>query len=134
MASLLPSIKPKDYADGNGIPVFSIVKGMTFALVCRKIVAALARFASCSRRIKTPQGAPWDEGFVKGLYGEDVENEEVVEARTHQFEITQGAEMGRRSMIGTQVVVNEGTRREKVVARVQLRGTAVKVMEGLVEY
>ncbi|KAF8462578.1 hypothetical protein BDZ91DRAFT_777107 [Kalaharituber pfeilii] len=147
MAPLFPSIKPEDYMDGNGIPV----------------LAALARVTPCSRRIKAPQEAPWDKWFI-GVYFYMLTSmasaEDRVEWRVRTrmidmlledpaggsaasalsaylaktYESKEGVEMGKRSTIGTQVVVKEGAMREKVVERVQLRGTAVKVMEGLVEY
>lgn len=43
-----------------------------------------------------------------------------------RFEITQGGEMGRRSVIRVEVVVGDGKR----VERVRLSGNAVLVMEG----
>lgn len=51
--------------------------------------------------------------------------------RVTQLVILQGVEMGRRSEIGVQVTLNPGlTAVEKIV----LSGSAVKVMEGVVEY
>lgn len=48
---------------------------------------------------------------------------------THQFEFTQGVEMGRRSVIGVEVdTVGGGRSRE--VKRVTLKGSALEVMEG----
>lgn len=49
------------------------------------------------------------------------------ENRTRTFEITQGVEMGRKSVIGVEVVVDRDERR---VQSVKLSGSAVLVMEG----
>jgi PhzF family phenazine biosynthesis protein len=49
------------------------------------------------------------------------------ENRTTKFEITQGVEMGRRSVIGVEVVVRRERRR---IESVRLSGSAVLVMEG----
>lgn len=49
------------------------------------------------------------------------------EKRTGIFEITQGVEMGRRSVIGVEVVVDGEGRR---VESVRVSGSAVQVMEG----
>lgn len=49
------------------------------------------------------------------------------ERKTRRFEITQGVEMGRRSVIGVEVVVGEEGER---VQSVKLSGSAVQVMEG----
>lgn len=48
---------------------------------------------------------------------------------THSFEFVQGVEMGRRSVIGVEVVT-EGGGKERKVRKVTLSGTAVEVMEG----
>jgi predicted PhzF superfamily epimerase YddE/YHI9 len=45
---------------------------------------------------------------------------------SRKFEITQGVEMGRRSVIGVEVMVGDGQRVEEV----RLSGSAVLVMEG----
>ncbi|KAG0652463.1 isomerase [Hyphodiscus hymeniophilus] len=47
--------------------------------------------------------------------------------RTRKFEVTQGVEMGRKSVIGVEVVVDKEGRR---VESVKLSGSAVLVMEG----
>jgi PhzF family phenazine biosynthesis protein len=49
------------------------------------------------------------------------------EKRTRNFEITQGVEVGRRSVIGVEVEVDGEGRR---VQSVKLSGSAVQVMEG----
>jgi PhzF family phenazine biosynthesis protein len=46
--------------------------------------------------------------------------------KTHKFEFTQGVEMGRKSVIGIDVHLDEAAKVEKVV----LSGSAVEVMEG----
>lgn len=50
---------------------------------------------------------------------------------THSFQVTQGVEMGRKSDIG--VTVTLAADRESV-EKVELSGSAVKVMEGVVEF
>lgn len=52
-------------------------------------------------------------------------------ARVCRFEVTQGVEMGRRSDIGVTITLDESL---KAVEKVELSGSAVKVMEGVVEY
>ena len=52
------------------------------------------------------------------------------EGRTRRFEVTQGVEMGRRSDIGVEVVIDRGERR---VQSLRLSGSAVQVMEGTVK-
>jgi predicted PhzF superfamily epimerase YddE/YHI9 len=47
--------------------------------------------------------------------------------RTRKFEVTQGVEMGRESVIGVEVVVADSGRE---VESVRLSGSAVQVMEG----
>jgi PhzF family phenazine biosynthesis protein len=47
--------------------------------------------------------------------------------RTRKFEVTQGVEMGRESVIGVEVVIADGGRE---VESVRLSGSAVQVMEG----
>jgi PhzF family phenazine biosynthesis protein len=49
------------------------------------------------------------------------------EGRTRKFEVTQGVEMGRRSVIGVEVVID---REGNSVQSVRLSGVAVQVMEG----
>jgi PhzF family phenazine biosynthesis protein len=49
--------------------------------------------------------------------------------RSRKFEVTQGVEMGRRSVIGVEVAVGEGQRRMRVEG-VRLCGSAVLIMEG----
>jgi PhzF family phenazine biosynthesis protein len=46
--------------------------------------------------------------------------------KVHKFEMTQGVEMGRKSVIGVQVDLNDDAKVDKVL----LSGTAVEVMEG----
>ncbi|KAK3680575.1 hypothetical protein LTR37_021152 [Vermiconidia calcicola] len=51
--------------------------------------------------------------------------------RTTKFELTQGVEMGRKSDIGVLLTLNESM---DAVERIELSGSAVKVMEGRLEY
>lgn len=51
--------------------------------------------------------------------------------RTTKFEITQAVEMGRKSDIGVLLTLKEGL---EEVEKCELSGSAVKVMEGVVEY
>lgn len=48
------------------------------------------------------------------------------ETKLHKFQFTQGVEMGRKSIIGVDVVLGSGGKVEKVI----LQGTAVEIMEG----
>jgi PhzF family phenazine biosynthesis protein len=50
--------------------------------------------------------------------------------RTTRFELTQGVEMGRKSDIGVVITLNEAMDK---VERMELSGSAVKVMEGTIE-
>ena len=60
------------------------------------------------------------------LRGERRERERIV-----GYELTQGVEMGRQSDIGIEVTLNEGL---DGVERLEMSGSSVKVMEGVVEY
>ncbi len=51
-------------------------------------------------------------------------------ARTTTFELTQGVEMGRQSDIGVGITLDESM---DAVEKMELRGSAVKVMEGVLE-
>ncbi|KAH7411413.1 phenazine biosynthesis protein phzF [Cadophora sp. MPI-SDFR-AT-0126] len=51
------------------------------------------------------------------------------ESRRRRFEVTQGVEMGRRSVIGVEVLVGQGKEGRKVEG-VKISGNAVVVMEG----
>ncbi|KAI5809926.1 phenazine biosynthesis protein phzF [Peziza echinospora] len=170
-------------------PLFSIVKGMTFALVRLNTVQDLARVSVASAVLANDGllDEPWHEGFI-GVFFYCVEDYCVVDGgitatwkvrarmvagpledpatgsascalsaylaqqdaaaaaggsnsndnnnttRKHVFEIIQGVEMGRRSVIGTEVVVRREGNGEAEVVSVGLTGTAVKVMEGTLEY
>ncbi|KAK3706183.1 hypothetical protein LTR37_012884 [Vermiconidia calcicola] len=52
-------------------------------------------------------------------------------SRTTRFELTQGVEMGRKSDVGVLLTLNESM---DAVERIELSGSAVKVMEGRLEY
>ncbi|KAK4914942.1 hypothetical protein LTR66_017120, partial [Elasticomyces elasticus] len=54
----------------------------------------------------------------------------LIEGESQKFEVVQGVEMGRRSEIGVEVVLDEDRRDVKDLV---LSGTAVKVMEGTLE-
>lgn len=49
----------------------------------------------------------------------------------HKFRLTQGVEMGRKSIVGVEIVLKEGGRE---VVSFLMSGTAVKAMEGTIEY
>ncbi|KAK4498137.1 hypothetical protein PRZ48_010793 [Zasmidium cellare] len=51
--------------------------------------------------------------------------------KVFQFEVTQGLEMGRKSDIGVTVTLDQS---RQAIEKVELSGSAVKVMEGVVEY
>lgn len=52
-------------------------------------------------------------------------------SKSVRFEVTQGVEMGRKSDIGIAVVLKDGL---DAVESIELSGSAVKIMEGVVEY
>lgn len=166
MVALFPGVLSGAYMTGEksfAIPVFSIVKGMSFVLARLDSLEALGAAGPTTRAVKATLDEGWDEGFV-GIYFYVIEGETegLVKIRTRmveglledpatgsaacalsaflaqsegnpgrrKYEIVQGVEMGRRSEISTEVVVGEGVVVEKVV----LKGGAVKVMEGTIEY
>lgn len=178
LAGLFPTLSPCDYLPPNcGIPVFSIVKGMTFALCRLTSLEALARVTQSPQRPTPILDAPWDTGLVGALFYvvtncqrsgdsevwklrtrvilglvEDAatgsascavsvylaQNEHAVSIAAdctlplkHSFQLTQGVEMGRTSDIGIEVVLKPGGIE---VESVGMSGTAVKVMEGTLEY
>lgn len=55
-------------------------------------------------------------------------------AKVMNYEITQGLEMGRKSDIGVSVTTKLDSQGSLVVENIELSGSAVKVMEGAVEY
>lgn len=172
LADLFPTLSPCDYILPNsGIPVFSIVKGMTFALCRLTSLEALARVTQSPRRPMPVLDAPWDTGLVGALFYVITDSQRdhdcqvwklqtrvilglVEDAATgsascavsvylaqsahaisaplkHSFQLTQGVEMGRTSDIRIEVVLKSGGIE---VESVGLCGTAVKVMEGTLEY
>jgi len=172
MMALFPTVSHGDY-DGEVpcMPVFSIIKGMTFVLPRLASVEALGRVTP-SARLATPHlDAPWDQGLVGVFFYVVVKRETVGDVwvwglRTrmvlglledpatgsascalsaylalteggkrgvlrHKFQLTQGVEMGRESNVGIEIELKEGG---EVVERLLMSGTAVKVMEGTIEY
>lgn len=209
MLTLFPAIPHEDYhLELCSIPVFSIVKGMTFALPRLNSLEALAKVNTQSPELINPElDKPWDGGLVGIFFYVIVNKEELKQeedttpaassdgnittikwtvqtrmilglledpatgsascalasylslseatkhnpkgnnALRHKFEFIQGVEMGRRSQIGIEVLLKRkdkgrddgsgaaiGAFDEVEVVKVVLSGTAVKVMEGVVEY
>jgi len=172
MMVLFPSVSHDDYhGELSCMPVFSIVKGMTFVLPRLASVEALGRVTP-SAHLATPHlDAPWDKGLV-GVFFYVIMKWETVgdvciwdlrtrmilglledpatgsascalsaylalgEGRkrgvlTHKFRLLQGVEMGRRSSVGIEIVLKEGA---KELQSLRMSGTAVRVMQGTIEY
>lgn len=157
LKSAQPDLSATDYAEGSDgkEPVASIVKGMNFVLLKLNSEDALKRLKGVTQRIEVPWLGEW-QGLV-GLYAfyegegglvrtrmfmDTVEDPATGSAASTlaawlgkrkgpgkwKFEIVQGVEMGRRSDIEVQVEVG----RDGEVAKVELGGEAVQVMEGVI--
>lgn len=146
------------------IDTVSPVKGMNFICVELADVEALAapHITGLHPAVRLDQG--WDHGFVGLLFYVELSGStrDVVKLRTRMietvfedaatgsascglasflalkhkrkaasFDITQGVEMGRESHIGVEVRLNDDA---SAVETVHLRGSAVKVMEGTLQY
>lgn len=175
MLSLFPTVAHEDYhLELCSVPVFSVVKGMTFALPRLASLEALGRVTPSPNLAAPALDAPWDGGLVGVLFYVVISREAtgdmwvwkirsrmilglledpatgsascalaaylaLVEGgrrgvRRHRFELVQGVEIGRESRIGVEVELEGGARGVERVERVVLSGTAVKVMEGVIEY
>ncbi|KIY66405.1 Diaminopimelate epimerase-like protein [Cylindrobasidium torrendii FP15055 ss-10] len=154
-----PALGPEDYVDGAsaGIPVASIVKGMTFYLLEVTSLDALGRFNVSAGDVTIPDGhlGEW-KGFC-GLYVFYRCEDESIRVRMFEgkfedpatgsaastlcgwlaeqkgdgkwaFDLVQGVEMGRRSEIKVFVDVEGGK-----VKNIKLAGTAVQVLEGKIQ-
>ena len=172
MMTLFPSVSHDDYhGEVSCMPVFSIVKGMTFVLARLASVEALGRVTP-SVSLATPRlDAPWDQGLVTVFFYVVVKRETVGDmwawdlrsrmifglledpatgsascalsaylalteggkrgVLKHKFQLTQGVEMGRKSDVGIEITLKEGG---KEIESLLMSGTAVKVMEGTIEY
>lgn len=156
--SLPRSKKPK------AIDVVSPVKGMNFVCIELPDLEALGTVDNHGAKPTPRLDDQWDVGFCGSyLYVLTDDSSSVLKLRTRMmeglledpatgsaacalgallaiklkrdkttnFEITQGVEMGRQSDIGVVVTLEDDM---NAVAKIELSGSAVKVMEGVLEY
>ncbi|KAG6899341.1 hypothetical protein C0993_011129 [Termitomyces sp. T159_Od127] len=152
-----PHLDDKDYQNGKhgAEALASIVKGMTFVLLELTSEEALGRLQPFQMRITAPDLGDW-AGFL-GVYAFYERPDGVVRTRmfdgtledpatgsaastlagwlakkkgsgTWNFQIVQGVEMGRKSEITVNVEIDSSGE----VSRIDLGGSAVEVMEGLI--
>ncbi|KAL2070246.1 hypothetical protein VTL71DRAFT_13272 [Oculimacula yallundae] len=135
--SLLPSIRKAELA----APIMSIVKGMTFLLVR---LASLEELADVQLVAEDDgKGVMKIRSRMLEVAMEDPATGSAASAmscwlslnggseRRRRFEVTQGVEMGRKSVIGVEVFLGNGLGEEKrAVEGVRISGNAVVVMEG----
>ncbi|KAK5132537.1 hypothetical protein LTR08_008854 [Meristemomyces frigidus] len=146
----------------KAIDIVSPVNGMSFICAELPSLEALAAI-EMSAKPKPQLDEGWDTGFVGSYFYVVLKHESggmelrtrMIEgsfedpatgsaacalsaflamkqrARTMSFTITQGVEMGRKSDIGVHVTLKESL---DAVEKVELIGSAVKVMEGSIEY
>ncbi|KAG5337485.1 hypothetical protein J132_07717 [Termitomyces sp. J132] len=157
LKALQPHLDDKDYMNGKhgAEALVSIVKGMTFILLELTSEEALAKMQPLPTRITAPDLGDW-AGLV-GVYAFYERLDGVVRTRMFDgtledpatgsaastlagwlarkngpgkwnIEIVQGVEMGRRSEIAVKVEIGS----DGEVVRVDLGGSAVEAMEGLV--
>lgn len=161
--ALQPSLQ-KAGVKSESIEILSPVKGMNFVSVEVQSLDALEALSTSAISPKPTLDKDWNEGFAGSYWyvitsrsqGKAQVRSRMIEGaledpatgsaacalscflalkwrerKVTEFEITQGVEMGRRSDIAVIVTLKEGL--EEVEA-VELKGAAVKVMEGVVEY
>ena len=146
------------------IDVVSVVKGMTFIFVRLPSVAALSTVALHGAHFDFQRDEGWDMGVLMSMFYVPLESSDgTLKLRTRMIEgmfedpatgsascglaallaikkgvkgqvlkveMTQAVEMGRQSDIGVDVTMDE----KGEVAKIELIGSAVEVMEGKVKY
>ena len=161
--ALHPALK-KAGRKPKAVDVVSPVKGMNFLCIELADLETLGLLDTSGPETEFPLDADWDVGLRGSfLYVVISADDDVVKiqarmiqasledpatgsascglsallamrlklARTTKFEITQGVEMGRQSDIGVKLTLKESM---DAVDAIELSGSAVKVMEGAVEY
>jgi PhzF family phenazine biosynthesis protein len=156
LKSAQKGLEDGDFVNGGGPePIVSIVKGLSFFVVQISSEEALAKLHPYSERLTVPEDllgawSGWvsvccfvekEDGSVRTrMFFQNIEDPATGSASaalagylaekkgsgTWRFEFIQGVEMGRKSEIS--VVVNVGT--DGQVERIELAGSAVRVMEG----
>jgi PhzF family phenazine biosynthesis protein len=147
----------------KAIDIVSPVKGMNFICVELADLGILSKVKPSGQRATAKLDSGWDMGLL-GVYYYVVtaqKNEKLAirtrmletaledpatgsaacalgsflalkhKLQTAQIAVTQGVEMGRQSDIGIKVTLKEGL---EAVESVELSGSAVKVMEGTLDY